>query len=180
LSDIPLLVCLIIRNLEIMDAAPAKELYEKYGFLIYRTCVNILHSEDDAKDALQTVFLKLLECYSTIRDPEKVVTWIFNAAKNHCFNQLRFQKKFNNAVEVQDTEYVDGFDERISNKELIRLIFKNHGKKVRDAVYFTYVEKFDQQEIRKLTGQSPATIRRNLHRFKKSIPFIEKRLAENI
>ena len=173
-----MIVCLIIRNLEIMDAAPAKDLYEKYGFLIYRTCVNILHSEDDAKDALQTVFLKLLESYSTIRDPEKVVTWIFNAAKNYCFNQLRFQKKFNKAVDAKDTKYVDGFDERISNRELIRLIFKNHHKKVREAVYYTYVEQFDQEEIRTLTGQSPATIRRSLHRFKKSLPAIKKRVLE--
>lgn len=163
-----------------MDAAPAKELYEKYGFLIYRTCMNILHSEDDAKDALQSVFLKLLECYGAIREPEKVVSWIFNTAKNHCFNQLRYRKKFLNAQEAQDTEYVDGFDERISNREIIRLIFKHHGNRVRDAVYYTYVEKFDQQEIRKLTGQSPATIRRNLHRFKKSLSSIKKRLIENI
>lgn len=172
-------VCLLIRNLGIMDAVPAKELYEKYGFLIYRTCVHILHSEDDAKDALQTVFLKLLECHGSIRDPERVVPWIFNAAKNHCFNLLRYQKKFNNAAKVQDIEYVDRFDERISDKEIIRLIFKNQGKKVRDAVYYTYIEDFDQREIRTLTGQSPATIRRNLHRFKKSISSIKKKLLES-
>jgi DNA-directed RNA polymerase specialized sigma24 family protein len=67
----------------------------------------------------------------------------------------------------------------MGNKELIRLIFQNQGKKVRDAVYFTYVEGFDQQEIRRLTGQSPATIRRNLHRFKKSLSSIKKRLSKN-
>ena len=178
MSDLTFLVCLIIRNLGIMDAVPAKELYEKYGFLIYRTCMNILHSEDDAKDALQTVFLKLLEYYCTIRNPDKIVPWIFKAAKNHCFNLLRHQKKFSNAQEAQDTEYVDGFDERISAKEIIRLIFKNQGKKVRDAVYFTYVEGFDQQEIRKLTGQSPATVRRNLKRFKNSLSSNKKRLLE--
>lgn len=90
----------------------------------------------------------------------------------------RHQKKFSNAQEAQDTEYVDGFDERISAKEIIRLIFKNQGKKVRDAVYFTYVEGFDQQEIRKLTGQSPATVRRNLKRFKNSLSSNKKRLLE--
>jgi RNA polymerase sigma-70 factor (ECF subfamily) len=163
-----------------MDAVPAKELYEKYGFLIYRTCMNILHSEDDAKDALQSVFLKLLECHGSIRNPERIAPWIFFSAKNHCFNFLRYQKKFDRTQEVHDIGSADGFDERISAREMVRLIFKNHGKKVRDAVYFTYVEGFDQQEIRKLTGQSPATIRRNLHRFKKSLSSIKKRLAEKV
>jgi RNA polymerase sigma factor (sigma-70 family) len=154
----------------------AKRLYEQYGFLIHRTCLRILGSEDDAKDAVQAVFLKLLSQYASIRNTEKVVPWIFNSAKNHCFNLLRYNKKFMGSPESDETPSIDGFDEKISARELIRLVFQNHGKKVRDAVYYTYVEQFDQREIQKLTGQSPATIRRNLKRFKDSLPSIRKRL----
>jgi RNA polymerase sigma-70 factor (ECF subfamily) len=154
----------------------AEKLYGQYGFLIHRTCLRILGSEDDAKDAVQTVFLKLLGQYAAIRDKEKVVPWIFNAAKNHCFNQLRYNKKFAGAHDADETPDVDGFDEKISARELIRLVFRNHGKRVRDAVYYTYVEQFDQREIQKLTGQSPATTRRNLKRFRDSLPSIRKRL----
>jgi RNA polymerase sigma factor (sigma-70 family) len=155
----------------------AQRLYEQYGFLIHRTCARILASEDDAKDAVQTVFLKLLEQYGLIHDKEKVVPWIFNAAKNHCFNVLRFNKKFAGAHDADETPAADGFEERLSARELVRLVLLNHGKRVRDAVYYTYVEQFDQREIQKLTGQSPATIRRNLKRFKDSLPAIRKRLA---
>jgi len=158
------------------DKHVAEKLYAQYGFLIHRTCLRILGSEDDAKDAVQVVFLKLLEQYALIRDKERVVPWIFNAAKNHCFNLLRFNKKFLGSIESDDAPDCDGFAERISAREIIRLVFRNHNQKVRDAVYYTYVEGFDQEEIRKLTGQSPATIRRNLKRFKDSLPAIRKRL----
>jgi RNA polymerase sigma factor (sigma-70 family) len=154
----------------------AERLYEQYGFLIHRTCMRILGSEDDAKDAVQAVFLKLLEQYASIHDKEKVVPWIFNAAKNHCFNQLRYNKKFAGAYDADETPGIDGFDEKISAHELIRLVLGSHGKRVRDAVYYTYAEQFDQREIGKLTGQSPATIRRNLKRFKDSLPALRKRL----
>jgi RNA polymerase sigma-70 factor (ECF subfamily) len=154
----------------------AERLYEQYGFLIHRTCVQILGSADDAEDAVQEVFLKLLTHYASINDKEKVVPWIFNAAKNHCFNLLRYNKKFAGACEADETPGIDGFDEKISAHELIRLVMGFHGKKVRDAVYYTYVEQFDQREIRKLTGQSAATIRRNLKRFRDSLPQIRKRL----
>jgi RNA polymerase sigma-70 factor (ECF subfamily) len=161
------------------EKAFARELYDQYGFLVYRTCLKILGSTEDAKDALQTVFLKLMEQYATITDKEKIIPWIFAAAKNHCFNVLRFRKKFAGCRDADTVAAESGGqpDESIAAKELVRLAFLNHSKDVRDAVYFTYAEAFDQEEIRKLTGQSPATIRRNLHRFRDSLPSIRKRLG---
>jgi len=158
------------------DNALAKRLYDQFGFLIYRTCLRILGSEDDARDALQTVFLKLLEHYADINDKERIVPWIFTAAKNHCYNVLRFNKKFAGAADADETPQSDRFDEQIAARELVKLAFVNHSKAVRDAVYYTYAEEFDQREIGKLTGQSPATIRRNLKRFKESVPSICARL----
>jgi RNA polymerase sigma factor (sigma-70 family) len=154
----------------------AEQLYRQYGFLIHRTCLRILGSDDDAADAVQAVFLKLLGRYESIRDKEKVVPWIFNTAKNHCFNLLRYNKKFLGSPDAGETATTDRFDDTLSAREIIRLVFQNHSTNVRDAVYYTYVEQFDQQEIGKLTGQSPATIRRNLKRFKDSLPWIRKRL----
>lgn len=162
------------------DRAFARELYDEYGFLVYRTCLAILGSADDAKDALQTVFLKLMERYEAIIDREKIVPWIFIAAKNHCFNVLRSRKKFAGSRDA-DTVPAEGskrIDEHLEAKELVRFAFLNHSKGVRDAVYFTYAEGFDQQEIRKMTGQSPATIRRNLKKFRDSLPSIRKRLEQ--
>ncbi len=160
-----------------MDAASAKQLYERYGFLIYRTCLRIVRSEDDAQDALQEVFVKLIENYGTINDPGRVVPWIFATAKNHCFNMLRYKKKFEQSADVENIRSTENMGERIEAREIINLVMDRQGKKVRDAVYYTYVEQFDQREIRKLTGQSPATIRRNLGRFKKSLASLGKKLA---
>jgi RNA polymerase sigma factor (sigma-70 family) len=156
---------------------PAQELYEKYGFIIYRTCLRILGSEDDAKDALQAVFLKLLEQYAGIRDKERTVPWIFNTAKHHCFNMLRANKKFVDSIEPDDMAGAGDGEERFEKKDLIKMIFMNQSKKVRDAVYYTHVEGFDQREIQRITGQSPATIRRNLKKFRDSLPGIRKRLG---
>lgn len=162
-----------------MDAGKvsAETLYRQYGFLINRVCLRILGSPEDAGDALQVVFLKLMERYESISDKEKVVPWIFTAAKNHCYNVLRYNKKFINSQAGDETASPDdASDNKVSTREIIRLAFRDHPKKVRDAVYYTYAEAFDQQEIRKLTGQSPATIRRNLKKFKESLPSIRKRL----
>jgi DNA-directed RNA polymerase specialized sigma24 family protein len=91
---------------------------------------------------------------------------------------LRYQKRFIRTVDADDLPAsADNFGKTVEAREIIKLVFKAQGKRVRDAAYYTYVEEFDQREIQKITGQSPATIRRNLSRFKKSLASLGKKLA---
>ncbi|MBN1577808.1 MAG: sigma-70 family RNA polymerase sigma factor [Chitinispirillaceae bacterium] len=160
-----------------MSQSEIDRLYRTYGFIIYGRCIRLLGSRDEARDAMQVVFMKLLQAYDTIQEKEKVVPWIFRTAQNHCFNLLRDRKKF--VREIQPDDCVDSRSDgdRIAKRDLIERIMKRFNNDIRDAVYYTYVEEFDQREIQKLTGQSPATIRRNLKRFRDALPVALKRLG---
>ena len=86
-----------------MSQTEIDTLYRTYGFIIYGRCIRILGDREDARDAMQVVFMKLLQAYATIRDKEKVVPWIFRAAQNHCFNILRDRRKLAGDVDVETT-----------------------------------------------------------------------------
>jgi len=160
-----------------MDPVKAKELYEKFGYLIYSRCIRILRSEDDAKDAMQEVFLKLVENMNRFRDKTHIIPWIYTVSRNHCFNILRGRKKFTHIEDMDRFAGKKDSEKEHAERMLIQQILMLHNKRVREAVYYTYIEKLSQNEIQKITGQSPATVRRNLNRFKKSIPHIKKRLG---
>ena len=160
-----------------MDPLRIKELYEKYGFIIYGCCIRILGSEDDAKDAMHEVFLKLLNNISRFSDTTHIVPWIYTVARNHCFNILRGRKKFVSISDLDRLSSRQDEEKYHTDRKLIQQILSIHNRRVQEAVYFTYIENLNQQEIQKITGQSPATIRRNLNRFKKSIPHLKKRLG---
>jgi RNA polymerase sigma-70 factor, ECF subfamily len=160
-----------------VNTSNIQELYEKYGFLIYGRCLRILGTKEDAQDAMQTVFMQLLKNYDKIRKADRIVPWIFITAKNLCFNILRDRRKFSGSTTEEHIPHNDRFDDRYGAQEMINLILEQHDPKVRDAVYYTHIENLKQEEIRKVTGQSPATIRRNLQRFKKSIPHLKKKLG---
>ena len=162
-----------------MSRSEIDRLYRTYGYIIYGRCIRLLRNRDEARDAMQAVFMKLLEAYDSIRDKEKVVPWIFRAAQNHCFNLLRDQKKFVRNVEPDDLVCGRGDHDRIENRDIIEQVMRRFSKSVRDAVYYTFVEEFDQREIGKLTGQSPATIRRNLKKFRDAVPAALKRLGND-
>jgi RNA polymerase sigma-70 factor (ECF subfamily) len=149
-----------------METNTIKDLYQRYAHLIYGRCLRILGSEDDAWDGVQIVFMKLIEAIDTIRDRERIVPWIFSAATNHCFNVLRSKKKFVSGADPDDMGREDRFDDRIADRQLINALLATQDRRVQEAVYYTHVEGLDQKEIQRIAGQSPATIRRNLHRFK--------------
>jgi RNA polymerase sigma factor (sigma-70 family) len=121
--------------------------------------------------------MRLLDKYDSLKNKEQIVPWIFVTARNCCFNMLRDNKKFINAACCDEIGISDRIDEKINARQLIRLLFENFDRNVRDAVLYTYVEQLEQKDIQKITGQSPATIRRNLKKFKDYLPSIKKRLG---
>ena len=158
-----------------MDPKITKTIYEKYGYIIYGRCLKILGSEDDAKDAMHDVFFKLLHKFDSFHDQTHIVPWIYTVSKNHCFNVLRQQKKKSSIdIELQlDTTHSMTCEDTLTLQKILGTLKKN----IRDAVYYTYIEKLNQKEIHQITGQSPATIRRNLNHFKKFLPTIKKRFG---
>lgn len=160
-----------------MNENEIQQLYKKYGFMVHGRCQKILGSSEDAADATQVVFMQLIDHYDSIRDKSQVVTWIFRAARNYCFNLLRNNKKFSDAISADEVAQEDMFDEHLGKNQILSIIMGRIGKKVRDAVHYTYIEELDQAAIYKLTGQSPATIRRNLQRFKEFLPAARRELG---
>ena len=160
-----------------MNQPEIEKLYTTYGFIIYGRCLKILGSPEDARDAMQVVFMQLIDRYATIRDREQIVPWIFITARNHCFNLLRARKRYSTTVDPDQTAGRENVEEHVSRRQIVSLVMKRFHKNIRDAVYYTFVEEFDQREIQRLTGQSPATIRRNLKKFRDSLPAALKRLG---
>jgi RNA polymerase sigma-70 factor, ECF subfamily len=159
-----------------MGEIDIRTLYERYGFVIYGRCLRILRSEDDARDAMQSVFLKLVEYQRGLRDRESVVAWLYATATNHCFNLLRAAKRTAGAI---DPDLVAGADPegRMEARSVVRMLMETQSRAVQQAVYLTHVEGLDQREIQKVCGQSPATVRRNLARFKSHVAKTRKRLG---
>ena len=49
-----------------MSQSEVDRLYKAYGFMIFGRCMRLLGSRDEARDAMQVVFMKLLQAYATI------------------------------------------------------------------------------------------------------------------
>ena len=159
-----------------MNQSEIERIYRAYGYIIYGRCIRLLGSREEARDAMQVVFVKLIQAYDSIRDKEKVVPWIFRAAQNHCFNLIRSRRKFIHEVEPDDLADRGGED-KFEERDLLIRVMQRFGNDIQDAVYYTFIEGLEQREIQRVTGQSPATVRRNLKKFREAVPVALKRLG---
>ena len=65
------------------------ELYERYSKDIFRYSFSILKNEDDAKDAVQEVFVKYAENESSFKRNCSYKTWFLVLTRNYCFNKTK-------------------------------------------------------------------------------------------
>ena len=64
------------------------ELYEQHMELIYAVCYNYLRDEDEAKDAVMSLFEQLVSDLKK-HDVQQFGPWLHTVARNYCLMQLR-------------------------------------------------------------------------------------------
>jgi len=79
-----------------------ESLIVRYQRLIYSIPVKARLSSDDAADIFQSVCLKLLENLSTLRDHEKIASWLITTTTRECWRTSARQRRDNPAPPVDD------------------------------------------------------------------------------
>ena len=79
----------LVRRVAADDREAFAELVERHHRRLLRVCERLLGDPEDARDAVQEVFLKLLRKAAGFRPRALVSTWLYRIAVNHCLNQLR-------------------------------------------------------------------------------------------
>ena len=69
-----------------------EQLYRQYGPMVIRRCRQLLRDEDQALDAAQDVFVRLLERRMRLRD-DYPSSLLYRMATNLCLNRIRDAKR---------------------------------------------------------------------------------------
>jgi RNA polymerase sigma-70 factor (ECF subfamily) len=140
-------------------------LYRQLGPLIYRRCLRLLRSREEARDATQEVFLKLVRHESRLLDRGDVVPWLYRVATNHCLNLRR------NSRQRSETALDDGAepaplpaDDRVDAILVQRLLARFDGVTQAIAVAIL-VDDLEHEEVAAALGISRRALARKLERF---------------
>jgi RNA polymerase sigma-70 factor, ECF subfamily len=147
-----------------------RSLYERYAALVHARCRSILHSEDEAWDATQEVFMKLHNALPSIHNKEVIYSWLLSTSTNHCISELRRRRSvsFNEEIHSASGAQTMPHQEReLLLKEILERFMAPWDRKVREVVMYAYFDGYKHDEIVKLTGLGASTVRKYLTRFKR-------------
>ena len=165
-------------------------LLERYALLLFGVCMKYLKNEDDAKDAVQQVFVKALSELQKYR----VVyfkSWLYMVARNHCLMQLRQQHHTidANAISNQLATADDEQDPLISKidtagKEQLMVLLEEGlaflPAPQQQCVSEFYLNKKSYQQISAATGFNLLQVKSYIQNGKRNLKlWIEKQLKQH-
>lgn len=155
-----------------LPAAPdldVKDLYERYGRSVYRRCQYLLRSDEDARDAMHDVFIKVVERGHEFRGQASPLTWMVRIATNHCLNVLRgrraaWHERYDRTVKV-DAAGRGEAPQELEKTQLLRLVLDKAEADVQAAALYYFVDEMTQEDAAAAAGCSVPTLRKRLRRF---------------
>lgn len=149
-----------------MENVEFQRLAEKYIDTVYRVVLSFCNSKNDAEDAVQNAFCKLILADVEFKDDEHIKRWLIKVAINECKMMLRSYWN-RNVIFFEETtlntEYIDN-----EKKELFDEVMKLPAK-YRAVVHLYYYEGYSCDEIAKLLSISTTSVQTRLQRARNKL-----------
>lgn len=160
-------------------------LLQRYTLLLFGVCMKYLKSEDEAKDAVQQIFLKVLSEVDR-HQVSYFKSWLYAVAKNYCLMRLRDQtgKKLkplseNVVVPHEDLKIVD-IQETEATYTFLDQALQELPREQQVCVLLFYLQKKSYQQISTQTGFSLLQVKSYIQNGKRNLKnVIEKKRARH-
>jgi RNA polymerase sigma-70 factor (ECF subfamily) len=175
------------------DEKAFNEIVNRYGDKIYRLAMRATRNPNDAEDALQEVFITIIEKLGTFHEESKFSTWLYRVTANESYMHLRAEKKYKSDISLE--EYVsyekdgalkgvemkdcsDGPDEVLQSKEAMEIIEKAvNGLPELSRIVFHLkdIEGLSNGGVAEVLGLSVPAVKSRIHRARL---FLRDKLSE--
>ncbi len=160
-------------------------LLERYTMLLFGVCMKYLKDENEARDCVQQVFLKVLTEAGKYK-VEYFKSWIYIIAKNHCLMRIR-NRNNKRAKELDESVTIIAEEvpkNEIEEKELTLNVMESAldelNPEQKQCITLFYLEKKSYQQISDITGYSMLQVKSYIQNGKRNLKIlIEKKLKLN-
>lgn len=125
-----------------------------------RLAMSLLHDEDEARDVVHEVFLKLWESEENVENPS---AYILRAARNACLSRIRkldVREKIKMKLMLEPPP--DDFDYEARNEEVRKAIERLLSSRERQVVEKIYTDGLSYKDVAENLGVSVAAVNKNI------------------
>ncbi|MEO5908440.1 MAG: sigma-70 family RNA polymerase sigma factor [Ginsengibacter sp.] len=148
-------------------------LLPRYTLLLLGVCMKYLKNEEDARDCVQQIFLKVINELQKYK-VDYFKSWIYMIAKNHCLMKLRDQR----SMPVELNEQIIPAENPVNKNELIEKeallqkmqeAIKQLNPEQQQCVNLFYLQKKSYAEVAEATGYSMLQVKSHLQNGKRNL-----------
>ncbi|WP_255566882.1 RNA polymerase sigma factor [Oceanispirochaeta sp. M1] len=145
-----------------------EELYTKYGPMVLRRCRSLLKDEDSALDAMQDVFVKVINKQDSLKE-KYPSSLLYTIATNHCLNLIRREKKMTTGDEILDRIVsAEILEEQVVNNMFLDQLFSSQKASTRTIAVLHYRDGLTLEETSEMTSMSVSGVRRRLRKLREA------------
>ncbi len=148
-----------------------EDLYRTYGPMVLRRCRRMLRDEEEALDAMQDSFVKVLRYRDRLNDrgPSSL---LYTIATNVCLNRIRSRSRDRSIPVGDDLEKLAGWGAEHSDTALtghfLDRLFAEQRPDTREIAVYHYLDGLTLEETANLVGLSVSGVRKRLRRLRES------------
>lgn len=160
-------------------------LLQRYTLLLLGVCMKYLKDEDEAKDSVQQIFLKVIQELQKYK-VEYFKSWLYMVAKNHCLMKLR-DRNGKKTTEISDRLYSTANEETSKAElsktdytiEMMQEAMKELNPEQQQCVTLFYLEKKSYQQVSDETGYSLLQVKSYIQNGKRNLKLLIERKLED-
>lgn len=135
----------------------------RYGPMVYRLAYALVRSRHDADDIFQEVFLRYHRAAPAFETEEHQKAWLLKVTAN-CAKSLRAAPWRRRTVPLEDVyAYTDPAESAVDTA------LSHLPSKYRAVVHLFYYEGYQTEEIARILGRTPSTVRAQLTRARQKL-----------
>ncbi|HMO62611.1 MAG TPA: sigma-70 family RNA polymerase sigma factor [Ferruginibacter sp.] len=155
-------------------------LLQRYTMLLLGVCMKYLKNEEEARDAVQQVFLKAITELHKY-EVQYFKSWLYMVAKNHCLMKLRDKGRIlvnigDNPVvapdDLKDIQQSKAKDKALSQLEAA---LQQLNTDQRQCVTLFYLQKKSYQDVARLTGYTLMQVKSHIQNGKRNLKIMLER-----
>lgn len=149
-----------------METSEYIRIAEQYTDIVYRAALSYCKNKNDAEDAVQNTFVKLLKTDTEFSDDEHIRKWLIRVAVNECKNIWKsfWRRNITSFEELEkEPEYIES-DKTELFSEVMKL-----PQKYRVVLHLYYYEGYCVKEIARLVGISESNVQTRLMRARNKL-----------
>ena len=144
----------------------AARLYRDYGPAVYRRCLRLLRDREEAQDATQEVFVRLVRNMTRLEGRGDTLPWIYRVTTNHCLNVLRNSRRHGEDELPVDLEADErSAAEALPARRLAQELLERFDADTPAVEVGVDVDGMEREEVATALGISKRTVSRRLEKF---------------